>query len=138
VFADAGDSAQVDAAVERLRAAAPGRAATHYYAAVSQLLKGNPGQAVSLAQQAITADPEYAPVYDLIGAAYTKLERTTEARAAFETSLGFDHHDSAAYTNLGLIALAAGNRTEAANYFAEALWLTPESKTAREGLARSR
>jgi spermidine synthase len=138
VFADAGDATQLDDAVRRLHAVAPGRAATHYYAAVAQLLEGNPDQAVSLAQQAIAADPEYAPVYDLIGAAFTKLERTPEARAAFETSLGFDHHDSAAYTNLGLIALAAGNRTEAANYFAEALWLTPESKTAREGLARSR
>ena len=138
VFADAGDSAHLDGAVERLRTAAPGRAATHYYAAVAQLLKGNPGEAVWLAQRAIAADPQYAPVYDLIGAAYTKLERTAEARAAFEKSLSFDHHDSAAYTNLGLIALAAGNRTEAANYFAEALWLTPESKTAREGLARSR
>ena len=138
VFADTGDSTQLDGAVDRLRAAAPGRAATHYYAAVAQLLKGNTSEAVSLAHRAIAANAQYAPVYDLIGAAYTKLERTAEAREAFARSLTFDHHDSTAYTNLGLIALATGNRAEAANYFAEALWLTPESKTAREGLARSR
>ena len=82
-------------------------------------------------------DRHYAPVYDLLGAAHTKLGHEREARAAFETSLGFDAHDSTAYTNLGLIELAAGNRDRAARYFAEALWLVPESRTAREGLARA-
>ena len=43
-----------------------------------------------------------------------------------------------AYTNLGLLELAAGNKPAAARYFAEALWLAPESATAREGLAQAR
>ena len=55
----------------------------------------------------------------------------------FERSLAFDAHDSAAYTNLGLLDLAAGRRDSAANRFAEALWLDPASATAREGLARA-
>ncbi len=66
-----------------------------------------------LAQQAIAIDPSYAPVYDLIGAAYTKLDRLAEGREAFNTSLTFDAHDSAAYVNLGLVELAAGNRAAA-------------------------
>ncbi len=56
----------------------------------------------------------------------------------FERSLSFDAHDSTAYTNLGLLALAAGDRPEARRLFAEALWLDPRSATAREGLARSK
>ncbi|MEO8677646.1 MAG: fused MFS/spermidine synthase, partial [Vicinamibacterales bacterium] len=138
VYADAGDAAQLDATILQLRAVAPDRAATHYYAAVAEFLKGNVNEAVTLAKRAIAADPQYAPVYDLIGAAYTRLERPNEAREAFRKSLTFDHHDSSAYTNLGLIELAAGNRPAAANYFAEALWLAPESATARAGLARTR
>ena len=86
----------------------------------------------------LTADPQFAPVYDLVGAAYTKLDRLPEARAAFERSLSFDAHDSSAYVNLGLVELAAGNRDAARNYFAEALWLEPDSRVAREGLTRAR
>jgi Flp pilus assembly protein TadD len=93
---------------------------------------------VAHAQRAISADPSFAPVHDLIGAAFTRLGRPEDARSAFETSLGFDAHDSSAYTNLGLLALAAGHREVAANYFAEALWLTPDSTVARDGLARAR
>ena len=35
------------------------------------------------------------------------------------------------------LAHAAGREDEARNYFAEALWLVPDSKTARQGLAQS-
>jgi len=36
-----------------------------------------------------------------------------------------------------LLELAAGNRPAAAQLFAEALWLAPESQTARQGLSQS-
>ena len=45
-------------------------------------------------------------------------------------------HDSTAYTNLGLLALAEGHTLAARRRFAEALWLDPESSAARQGLAR--
>ena len=102
-----------------------------------ELLKGDAQSAADSATRAIAADPSYTATYDLLGAAYTKLNQPTEARAAFQKSLSFDAHDSAAYTNLGLIDLAVGDRAAASNHFAEALWLAPESKTAREGLARA-
>ena len=89
------------------------------------------------AERSIAADPNYAPVYDLLGAAHTKLGHTADARQAFERSLSFDPHDSTAYTNLGLLALAEQNRPAAARYFAEALWLAPNSRVAREGLTRA-
>jgi Flp pilus assembly protein TadD len=93
---------------------------------------------VRLAERAIADDANYAPTYDLVGAAYTRLEKVDLARQAFERSLAFDAHDSTAYTNLGLLALAAGDRAAARRFFAEALWLAPDSTTARQGLARTR
>jgi spermidine synthase len=138
LHADTADTVRLDAAVDGLKKTAPDRAATHYYAAVSAFLHGRSQEAVVHAQRAIAADRSFAPVHDLIGAAFTKLGRPEDARSAFETSLGFDAHDSSAYTNLGLLALAAGHREVAANYFAEALWLAPDSRVARDGLARAR
>ena len=137
LHADAGDTVQLDAVVARLRQAAPNRAGTEFYAAAAAFLHGREGEAIELAQRAIAIDPAFAPVYDLIGAAYTKLDRPAEARQAFEKSLSFDAHDSTAYINLGLLELAAGNRARATQYFAEALWLAPESQTARKGLFQS-
>jgi Flp pilus assembly protein TadD len=55
----------------------------------------------------------------------------------FERSLTFDAHDSTAYTNLGLLALAEGHSEAARHLFAEALWLDAASAVAREGLARA-
>jgi Flp pilus assembly protein TadD len=55
----------------------------------------------------------------------------------FERSLTFDAHDSTAYTNLGVLALAAGDRAAAASRFAEALWLNADDATARQGLQQA-
>jgi Flp pilus assembly protein TadD len=138
LYADAGESARLDAIVEELQQIARDRAATQYFAAVAAFLHGDAAQASRLAERAAAIDPGYAPVYDLLGAAYTRLDKPDQARAAFEKSLSFDAHDSTAYTNLGLLELAAGNRHAATRYFAEALWLAPESPVAREGLARAK
>jgi spermidine synthase len=138
LVADASDTIELDTVVETLRRAPGGGAAAHYYAAVSRFLRNDFAGTVRLAQDAIAADPQYAPVYDLVGAAHTKLGQTDAAREAFHTSLGFDAHDSTAYTNLGLLELSSGSAAAAAGYFAEALWLEPESATARQGLARAR
>jgi spermidine synthase len=138
LYADASDTVQLDAAVAELRKVAPGRASTDYYAAVAAFLHGDANEAVARAQRAIAIDPNYAPTYDLIGAAYTKLNQINPARQAFQKSLSFDAHDSTAYENLGVLELNAGNRAAAAKYFAEALWLVPDSRVARQGLAQSR
>ncbi|MEZ5286457.1 MAG: fused MFS/spermidine synthase [Vicinamibacterales bacterium] len=138
LLAESGNTVRLDETVAELTTRAPDRAPTLYYAAVAQFLHGNPERAFALAGRAIDADATFAPTYDLAGAAALKLDRPDEARKAFQTSLTFDAHDSAAYTNLGLLELAAGNRAAARGYFAEALWLVPQSRVAREGLARSR
>ena len=134
LYADAANTVPLDAVVGRLRQIAPNWAGTEFYAAAAAFLHGRPEEAVEHALAAIAIDADFAPVYDLLGAAYTRLDRPEEARAAFEQSLEFDAHDSTAYTNLGLLELAAGRAAAATGYFAEALWLAPDSATAREGL----
>lgn len=138
LYAESGDTVKLDAAVAEMRLVAPQLAATEYYAAVAAFLHGDAAAAVALAQRAITGDPNYAPTYDLIGAAYTKLGQLAPARQAFQTSLSFDAHDSTAYENLGVLELNTRNRALAARYFAEALWLVPESQVARQGLAQAK
>jgi Flp pilus assembly protein TadD len=129
---------QLEPVVEKLQRLAPGRAVTHYYGALAQFLRGNAAAAVEEARRAVDVDPQYAAVYDLLGAAYAKLGQPAAAREAFETSLGHNARDSTAYANLGLLELQASNREAAANYFAEALWLDPLSDTAKQGLAQTR
>ena len=97
---------KLDETLATLRQLAPDAAPTLYYDGVSALLDDRPEDAVHAAERSIAADPNYAPVYDLLGAAHTKLGHTADARQAFERSLSFDPHDSTAYTNLGLLALA--------------------------------
>ena len=138
LVADTGDAAALDAAVATLRQFHPDRAATAFYSAVAAFVKGDAAGALAAAHRAIALDPSYAPVYDLAGAAHTRLGQPDQAKAMFERSLTFDAHDSTAYTNLGLLALAEGRAEEARHLFAEALWLDAASTTAREGLARTR
>ena len=138
LLADSGDTVQLDATVAGLRQMAPHKASTEYYAAVAAFLHGDATNAVAAAERAIAIDPDYAPTYDLIGAAYVKLNQLDRAREAFHKSLSFDAHDSTAYENLGVLELNAGNRALAARHFAEALWLVPESAVSREGLRRAR
>ena len=105
---------------------------------MSAFLRGDAQAALESAQKAIAADSGYAAAYDMAGAAHTRLGQAELAARAFQTSLRFDPHDSTAYTNLALLALTEGNKAEARNYFAEALWLTPDSQAARDGLSRAR
>lgn len=136
LLADAGDTVRLDQAVDALQFIAPDAPGTLYYAAVAAFLHGNHSLAMMLAERGIGLHPLYAPLYDLAGAAYTKMAQPFRARWAFNQSLSFDAHDSTAYENLGLLALAEGDREAARNHFAEALWLVPNSRVARDGLRR--
>jgi spermidine synthase len=137
LVADAGDALQLEVVVDRLKRRAPESAVAHYFEAVLRFLRGDVESTVASAERAIVADREYAPTYDLLGAARTKQGQTSAAREAFQASLRLNAHDSTAYTNLGVLALTGGDRRAAAGFFAEALWLDPASRTAREGLAQA-
>jgi spermidine synthase len=137
LHAEAGDRAQLDAAIARMRTAMPAHAVTAYYEGVAAFLRGDDAGAQRSAERAVAIDATYAAAYDLLGAAHTKRGDTDKARAAFLESLRFDAHDSTAYANLGVLALNQGFAAAAADYFAEALWLDADSALARDGLARA-
>ena len=82
------------------------RAATLYYDGVSALLNDRPEDAVRAAERIDCRRSQYAPVYDLLGAAHTKLGQHGGSAAGVRALARFDPHDSTAYTNLGLLALA--------------------------------
>jgi Tfp pilus assembly protein PilF len=124
--------------VQQMKDAAADAAPTLYYSAAAAFLKGDAQTALSAAQKAIAADRSYAAAYDMAGAAHTKLGQPDLAAQAFQTSLRFNPHDSTGYTNLGLLALAAGRTADARNYFAEALWLRPDDRAALDGMSRAR
>jgi Flp pilus assembly protein TadD len=138
LFSASGDSEQLDVAVQKLKELAPEAASTHHYAAVAEIMKDDFKDAVRLANAAIAADAEYTAAYDVAGAAHLKLGEVEPARLAFESSLRYNPHDSTAYTNLGIIELNRGNAEGASRFFAEALWLDPESTVARQGLTQTK
>ena len=138
IYADSSDEASLAGVVALLTEAAPDAAGTYYYAGALAFLRGDAQAALTHAQAAIAADRRYAAAFDLAGAAHAKLGQPDRAAQAFQTSLQFDPHDSTAYTNLGLLALTAGQRADAINFLAEALWLTPDSTQARDAMARAR
>ena len=137
LHADGGDAVALATVTDQLATRFPDHPGTRYFQALHAFLQGDPARAWSLASEVIAADPSYAAAYDLAGAALTRLDRPDEARGMFERSLTFDAHDSSAYANLGLLALATGDAAEAQRRFAEALWLDARSTAAREGLARA-
>ena len=138
LHADAGNWPELETAIAALQKVAPENAATLYYEAALAFVKGDAAEAERLCRAAMETDWQFAPVYDLLGSALTKLNRLDAAREAFLKSLSFNARDSTAYTNLGIVELTAGNRDLARRYFAEALWLDPGSVMAREGLAQAR
>lgn len=135
LHADAERLDALDEAIARLATTFPDRPSVGFNRAVRAFLRGDAATAFAEVEAVLRRAPDYAEAYDLGGAALTRLGRLDQARGLFERSLSFDAHDSTAYTNLGVLALAAGRRAEAASRFAEAIWLDPSSAPARAGLA---
>jgi tetratricopeptide (TPR) repeat protein len=138
ILADVGDAAALEPVVATLQQLAPGRATSRYYAAAGRFLRGEFPDALALAQQAITLDPNDARAHNLVGAIHATLGHRAQAREAFQTALRLNARDSATYVNLGLLELSSANRAAAAGDFAEALSLDPKSTAALQGLAQTR
>ena len=64
-------------------------------------------------EEAVRQHPESAELYIRLGFAYAKLEKTEEARKAFETAVKLDPKKAIAHYMLGLIYEKKGMKTEA-------------------------
>jgi spermidine synthase len=138
LYSDAGDGTNLDAVAGTLRRVFPNSRGAHYYTAASQFLHQDLPAAGRSVQQAIDADPRYAPARNLAGAIQATEGNVDAARAAFRTALSLDPRDPATYANFGVLELSHGHAPEAANLFAEALSIDPASPAAKQGLADAR
>jgi spermidine synthase len=137
IYADLSEPERLRPLVEEMNRDAPDREDTVYYTAALAFLSGQPAAAVDPASRLVSRNPRHARAQNLLGACYASLGRTDEARQAFRASIRADPRDPAAYANIGMYELQAGNPASAAEYFAEALAIDPQSQAAREGLAEA-
>ena len=112
LFADSGDTVQLDTTVRQLRQTAPD-AGRHRI--LRRRCSVSPRRRRRGRRERANAPSRsirnYTPTYDLIGAALHQARSTRSgARRPFRKSLSFDAHDSTAYENLGVLELNAGNR----------------------------
>lgn len=135
LHADRGDAVALARVADLMRRDFPQRAASWYFAASARFLTGDVPATLPLVQRAIELDSNYADAYNLLGAVRGNSDDPGGAREAFRTSLRLDPRDVVTYINLGQLELATGQREAAADLFAEALSLDPNSMPAREGLA---
>ena len=135
LFADSADTVQLDATVAELR---EGCARSRADPLLPRRRGVPPRRCERRGHQRATRDRDRSELRADLRSDRRRLYkawRSSIRRAqAFKKSLSFDAHDSTAYENLGVLELNAGNRALAARYFAEALWLVPDSPTARQGL----
>ena len=68
---------------ESLQKIAPDLAATWYYSGASTFLENRFEETLRHGERAVSLDRQYSPVYDLIGAAHTRLNQPEKAREAF-------------------------------------------------------
>ena len=138
ILSDMNDVERMEPVVVKLRSIAPGKEATHYYAAALLYLQGHTELALREARAAIALNPSHAKAHNLVGACLASMGQRDQARAAFEASIAADPRDPATYENLANLELQGGNRALAHQYFAEALTINPDSETARRGLEQVR
>jgi Flp pilus assembly protein TadD len=138
VLSDAGDKERMAPVVARLRAQAPDSEGAHYYSAALLYMEGRTDLALREARAVIEQNPGHAKAHNIVGACLATLGQRDQARTAFEASLAADPREAGTYTNLAMLELESGNASRAAEYFAEALTIDPDSEAARDGLLRTR
>jgi tetratricopeptide (TPR) repeat protein len=88
----------------------PGLVSTERTRASEAALAGNPGQALDLANQAVTAEPWAGSPYAARALAYERLRQLRPARAAAEDAIGHDPNNWRNYLLLARVEAELGNR----------------------------
>lgn len=136
IYSDSGNADRLGDVVQTMRRIDPKNASTLYYSAAEEFMQGHPEPARRDAEAAIAADPLRADAHNLVGIINASAGQAEAARTAFNTARALNPRDSSTYTNLAVLELNH-NPEAARRWFAEALSLDPQSRAAREGLARA-
>jgi spermidine synthase len=134
VFADAGDTNRLSAAVSGLRSLAPAAESTAYFAAVLEVVTGHPHQALRIIADLRNRGGARARALTAEATAFLAMGRRDQARQSFEAALAAAPREAGSYENLAGFEAESGNDRAAASLFAEALILDPASPAARAGL----
>ena len=94
-------------------------------------------EALSILNGLIAADPRNAYLHTCVGCVLMQLDRTAEAREAFDKALGLDPRDVAALTYAGELAFEAQELPLALERLGAAIALDPEGRNPYANRART-
>ena len=94
-------------------------------------------QAIQVAQQVLTIDPNNSDAYRLIGYAYEIMQQYPQAHTAYQEAITLDPTNALAVAGDAHVYDLEGNMTQAKPEYEAALKLDPTSTEAEEGLARA-
>jgi len=72
------------------------------YCAGSSIDFVDPRRACELLERSVELDPHYAPAFQCLGTCYFRLDRSEQARAAFQRAIEIDRHDTQAMVGLAM------------------------------------
>ena len=83
--------------------------------------RGNMGVALEELRMAISADPTYAPAYNVLGLVYMDLRENAQAQSNFERALRLSPNDADVNHNYGLFLCQTGREADSLRYFLAAI-----------------
>lgn len=98
--------------------------------------RGRPAEAVAAAEQALTADPSFAPAYNLIGYAEMAAGNADAAGAAFQSYIRLAPDEANPYDSYGEFLMNQGRLDEAEAQFEMALAKDPTFSVSQTNLVR--
>ena len=96
------------------------------------------GIALDELNRALSADPSYAPAYNMLGLVYMELREDAKAQQNFERALGINPNDSEAHNNFGWFLCTRNRIDESIPHFLKAvtnsLYVSPEKAYFNAGI----
>ena len=124
------------------KAGALDRAQIHTQRAAEYYRLGKMPIALEAAQQAVAANGNYAPAYNMLGIVYMELREDAKAQQAYEQALKISPNDSETLNNYGWFICQTQNPAKAMPYFELALrnpvYATPERAHYNAGVCARR
>jgi type IV pilus assembly protein PilF len=118
------------------------RARIHTELASAYLERGNMGVALEESRTALSADPNYAPAYNVLGLVHMELRENAVAQQQFERGLHLAPNDPDLNNNYGWFLCQTGRESQSIAYFLAALknplYNTPARSYVNAGLCSMR
>ena len=118
------------------------RAKTHTELASGYFARAQYGVALEEVNEALRADPAYAPAHNMLGLVYMELREDKHAEEAFSRALALSPMDSDAHNNFGWFLCSRNRFEESLKHFLVAvknpLYTTPEKAFLNAGICSAR